>query len=281
MALGVRPLLARASTAYDEAGRIPSGWTALIFAGVLLSAYLTEEIGIALIFGAFVMGLIMPRHAGLTEDVTRRIEDFVVILLLPLFFVVTGLRTDIGLLDRPELWLITVALLAVALLGKLFGAALAARISGFDGRSSAVIGVLMNTRGLTELIVLNLALEKGVISDALFAMLVIMALVTTLITGPMMKAARPAQRAGRSARGGARGGSRAVDGGLPRPARAVGVGCPGGRRGARSTALAGRPACALGATAGAHHHAARATSANRRGPRRPAIRGSPAGRGLE
>ena len=196
MALGVRPLLARASTAYDEAGRIPSGWTALIFAGVLLSAYLTEEIGIALIFGAFVMGLIMPRHAGLTEDVTRRIEDFVVILLLPLFFVVTGLRTDIGLLDRPELWLITLALLAVALLGKLFGAALAARIAGFDGRSSAVIGVLMNTRGLTELIVLNLALEKGVISDGLFAMLVIMALVTTLVTGPMMKALDPRNELG-------------------------------------------------------------------------------------
>ena len=142
------------------------------------------------------MGLIMPRHAGLTEDVTRRIEDFVVILLLPLFFVVTGLRTDIGLLDRPELWLITLALLAVALLGKLFGAALAARIAGFDGRSSAVIGVLMNTRGLTELIVLNLALEKGVISDGLFAMLVIMALVTTLVTGPMMKALDPRNELG-------------------------------------------------------------------------------------
>ena len=196
MGFGVRPLLARASTAYDEAGRIPSGWTALIFAGILLAAYLTEEIGIALIFGAFVMGLIMPRHAGLTEDVTRRIEDFVVILLLPLFFVVTGLRTDIWLLDRPELWLITGVLLAVALLGKLFGAALAARLAGFDGRSSAVIGVLMNTRGLTELIVLNLALEKGVISDGLFAMLVIMALVTTLITGPMLKRLDPRNELG-------------------------------------------------------------------------------------
>ena len=116
-----------------------------------------------------------------------------VILLLPLFFVVTGLRTDVWLLDRPELRLITGVLLAVALLGKLFGAALAARLAGFDGRSSAVI-VLMNTRGLTELIVLNLALEKGVISDGLFAMLVIMALVTALITDA--QAARPAQRAG-------------------------------------------------------------------------------------
>ena len=103
----VRPLLGRVSTAYDEAGRVPGGWIAAIFAGVLLSAYATEEIGIALIFGAFIMGMVMPRHAGLTEDVTHRIEDFVVVLLLPLFFAYTGLRTNIGLLDRPELWLIT------------------------------------------------------------------------------------------------------------------------------------------------------------------------------
>jgi predicted permease len=128
----------------------------------------------------------MPRNAGLTEDVTNRIEDFVVIVLLPLFFAYTGLRTDIGLLDRPILWAITLILIIVAIVGKLFGAAIAARITGFDWRSSFVIGTLMNTRGLTELIVLNLALEKGVISNALFAMLVIMALVTTFMAGPML-----------------------------------------------------------------------------------------------
>ncbi len=86
-------------------GRVPGAWIAAIFAGVLLSAYVTEEIGIAVIFGAFIMGMIMPRHAGLTEDVTHRIEDFVVIVLLPMFFAYTGLRTNIGLLDRPMLWL--------------------------------------------------------------------------------------------------------------------------------------------------------------------------------
>jgi Kef-type K+ transport system membrane component KefB len=186
MAALVRPLLGRVSTAFDEAGRVPAGWIALIFAGVLLSAYATEEIGIALIFGAFIMGMIMPRNAGLTEDVTHRIEDFVVIVLLPLFFAYTGLRTDIGLLDRPILWLITGVLIIVAIVGKLFGAAIAARVTGFDWRSSLVIGTLMNTRGLTELIVLNLALEKGVISNALFAMLVIMALVTTFMAGPLL-----------------------------------------------------------------------------------------------
>jgi Kef-type K+ transport system membrane component KefB len=196
MGLAVRPLLSRASTAYDEAGRVPGGWIALIFAGVLIAAYTTEIIGIALIFGAFVMGLVMPRHAELSEDVTGRIEDFVVTLLLPLFFAYTGLKTNIGLLDRPELWLLTLVLIAVAVVGKMFGAMAAARFTGFDWRSSAVIGTLMNTRGLTELIVLNLALEKGVISEALFAMLVIMALVTTFMAGPFLRLLDPKNELG-------------------------------------------------------------------------------------
>ena len=215
MAAGVRPVLARISTAYDEAGRVPGGWIALIFAGVLISAWATQEIGVALIFGAFVMGLIMPRHAGLTEDVTRRLEDFVVILLLPLFFVYTGLRTDVGLLNTPLLWVMTVVVLVVALVGKLAGAAIAARLTGFDWRSSAVIGTLMNARGMTELIVLNLALDTGVISQALFTMLVIMALVTTLIAVPLLRPLRPEERAGRAAGGGARGGAADVRGPVP------------------------------------------------------------------
>ena len=169
---------------------------AAIFAGVLLSAFATEEIGIALIFGAFVMGMIMPRHAGLTEDVTHRIEDVVVILLLPLFFAFTGLRTNIGLLDRPELWLMTLVLIAIAIVGKLVGAMVAARFTGFGWRESSAIGTLMNTRGLTELIVLNLALEAGVISEALFAMLVIMALVTTFMAGPLLNRIDPRNELG-------------------------------------------------------------------------------------
>ncbi|HEU0317805.1 MAG TPA: cation:proton antiporter, partial [Solirubrobacteraceae bacterium] len=187
MAFAVRPVIARLSSAFDEVGRIPGGWIMAIFAGVLLSAYVTEEINIAVIFGGFVMGMVMPRNARLTEEVTRRVEDFVVILLLPMFFVYTGLKTNVGLLNRPVLWLITGGLIAIAIVGKLAGAAIAARVSGFDWRASAVIGTLMNTRGLTELIVLNLALERGAISNALFAALVLMALVTTLMAGPMLK----------------------------------------------------------------------------------------------
>jgi Kef-type K+ transport system membrane component KefB len=196
MGLAVRPLLSRVATAYDEAGRVPGGWIVAIFAGILLSAWVTEEIGIAVIFGAFIMGMIMPRHAELTEDVTRRIEDFVITLLLPLFFAFTGLRTNIGLLDRPELWLLTGLLILVAIAGKWLGAMGAARFTGFRWRHSAVIGALMNTRGLTELIVLNLALEAGVISEALFAMLVIMALVTTFMAGPALNALDPKNELG-------------------------------------------------------------------------------------
>ncbi len=191
MALLVRPLLGRAAVAYDEVGRLPGAWLTVIFAGVLASAYLTEEIGIAVIFGAFVMGLVMPRHAGLSEDVTRRVEDFVLTLLLPLFFAFTGLRTNVGLLSGEELILITLALCGIAIVGKYGGALIAARTARLPWRESGVLGALMNTRGLTELIVLNLALSTGVISEALFTALVIMALVTTLMAGPILRLLDP------------------------------------------------------------------------------------------
>jgi Kef-type K+ transport system membrane component KefB len=115
----------------------------------------------------------------------------VVIVLLPLFFVYTGLRTDIALLDRPELWLLTVSLIVVAIVAKLAGTMVAARLTGFSWRGSAVIGTLMNTRGLTELILLNLAFELGVISETLFTSLVLMALVTTFMAGPLLRMLDP------------------------------------------------------------------------------------------
>ena len=168
---------------------MPPGWVAAIFAGVLLSAFVTEEIGIAVIFGAFVMGMIMPRNARLTEDVSRRLEDFVVILLLPLFFAYTGLKTNMGLLDRPALWD------DLALSPWRSSASCSApRLPLGSAASTGELGGdrnVMNTRGLTELIVLDLALEEGVISDALFAMLVIMALVTTFMTGPLLRLLDP------------------------------------------------------------------------------------------
>jgi Kef-type K+ transport system membrane component KefB len=198
MVLIVRRVVARMATAFDEVGRMPGAWFAGIIIGVLISAYVTEEINIAFIFGGFVFGMIMPRHARLNEEITRRIDDFVVTLLLPVFFVYTGLRTNVGLLDRPELWLLTLLLIAVAIIGKLAGAAIAARVTGYDWKASSVIGTLMNTRGLTELIVLNLALDVGAISNVLFAMLVIMAVVTTLMAGPLLKLLDPKNEYGRA-----------------------------------------------------------------------------------
>jgi Kef-type K+ transport system membrane component KefB len=196
-----RRLLGRVSKAYDEVGQVPVLWLGVIFVGVLLSAYVSQQIGIAAIFGAFIMGLIMPRRAGLTADVSSRFENFVVLVLLPLFFVVTGLRTQVSALNRPILWVITLALIGVAITGKFLGAMLAARFSGFKLRDSAAIGALMNTRGLTELIVLNIGLDLGVITPRLFAMLVIMALVTTMATTPLLQLlgigppAKPAEQA--------------------------------------------------------------------------------------
>jgi Kef-type K+ transport system membrane component KefB len=191
MGVGVRPLIGRVSRAYDEAGRVPVTWITAIFAMVLLAAFTTEEIGIALIFGGFIAGTVMPRHAGLTEDVTHRMEDFVVLLLLPLFFAYTGLKTNVLLLDRAELVVLTIVLLVVAVACKYGGTVLASRVVGLGWRESGVIGALMNTRGLTELIVLNLALEKGVISEALFAALVLMALATTFMAGPVLNRLDP------------------------------------------------------------------------------------------
>src|ERR1700759_3663971 len=184
------------ATAYDQVGRMPGAWFAAIVIGVLLSAYVTEEINIAFIFGGVVFGMIMPRHARLNEEITRRIDDFVVTLLLPVFFVYTGLRTNVGLLDRPELWLLTLLLIAVAILGKLAGAAIAARVVGYDWKESSVIGTLMNTRGLTELIVLNLALDVGAISKVLVAMLVIRPLLTTIMAGPLPRRLDPKKEYG-------------------------------------------------------------------------------------
>ena len=196
MALAVRPVLARAAVAYDEAGRVPGSWFTIILAGVLLSAFASEQIGVAVILGAFVMGLVMPRHAGLSHEVTQRVEDFVLTLLLPLFFAYTGLRTNVGVLGRPELLLITLGLIAIAILGKYGGTVIASRAMNLPWRQSAALGALMNTRGLTELIVLNLALDRGVISSALFTSLVVMALVTTFMAGPLFKLIDPHNRFG-------------------------------------------------------------------------------------
>ena len=188
MAFLARPILARVADAYEESGHVPAGWVVVVFVGILAAAFLSQRVGIATIFGAFVVGLIMPRHGGLTADISNRLEDFAVIVLLPLFFVVSGMRTNIaGHLGDPTFWVLVLVLTAIAIGGKWLGASVAARASGLDRQGSIAIGALMNTRGLTELIVLNVGLSLGVISQDLFTALVLMALITTFMTGPALR----------------------------------------------------------------------------------------------
>lgn len=183
----VRWLLQRLSKHYNRSGRLTQLVLAGIYMGVVASALITEWIGIHLIFGAFLLGAAMPKNAGLTRELAEKTEDFVLIFLLPIFFAYSGLRTQIGLLNSPELWLLCVAVLGVAIIGKYVGTYVAARVCGISNREASALGWMMNTRGLTELIVLNIGLSLGVISPLLFTMLVIMALVTTFMTSPLLE----------------------------------------------------------------------------------------------
>ena len=149
------------------------------------SALITEGLGIHALFGAFLIGALMPKEREFTKALTERLEG-VTLLLLPLFFAATGLRTSIALVSDAEMWFYCALTVAVAILGKFGGALFAARASGMGWRESGAIGVLMNTRGLMELIVLNIGLEIGIISPALFTILVLMALVTTFMAGPLL-----------------------------------------------------------------------------------------------
>ncbi|AUT04122.1 sodium:proton antiporter [Nostoc sp. CENA543] len=183
--------LQRLAAHYHRAGRLSQLVLAGIYVAVVASALITELIGIHLIFGAFLLGAAMPKNADLVRELAIKTEDFVLIFLLPIFFAYSGLRTQIGLLNRPELWLLCAIVVLVAIAGKYIGTYIAARFSGINKREASALGWLMNTRGLTELIVLNIGLELGVISPLLFTMLVIMALVTTFMTSPLLEWAYP------------------------------------------------------------------------------------------
>ncbi|MBN3889579.1 MAG: cation:proton antiporter [Nostoc sp. JL31] len=182
-----RWFLQRLAKHYLRAGRLSQLLLAGIYMGVVASALITELIGIHLIFGAFLLGAAMPKNEDLVRELAVKTEDFVLIFLLPIFFAYSGLKTQIGLLNRPELWLLCGLVLAVAIAGKYVGTYVAARVSGISKREASALGWLMNTRGLTELIVLNIGLELGVISPLIFTMLVIMALVTTFMTSPLLE----------------------------------------------------------------------------------------------
>jgi Kef-type K+ transport system membrane component KefB len=158
-----------------------------VLVGLLFSAMTAEWIGIHAIFGAFLLGAIIPHDSDVAVDFQHKLEDIVKILLLPAFFAYTGMRTQIGLVSGWQAWGFTALIILVATLGKFGGTFAAARVTGQGWRMSAALGVLMNTRGLMELIVLNIGLELGVISPTLFAMMVIMALATTMATTPILQ----------------------------------------------------------------------------------------------
>ena len=188
MFIVARPLIARAVPILETFDRITEGGMAIIFVCLLLSALATEFIGIHAIFGAFLLGAVTPHNSRVAKELTERLEDLVRVMFLPAFFAFTGMRTQIGLLSTGAEWMLCGIIIVIAVIGKFGGTLFAARMTGLNWRDAAGLGILMNTRGLVELIVLNLGLDLRVISPTLFAMLVLMALVTTFMTTPILDA---------------------------------------------------------------------------------------------
>ncbi len=187
MFLAVRPLMRRVLRLYESRGRMTQDVLGLVLFGLLASAAATEWLGIHALFGAFLYGAILPREREFVRDLTEKLEDLTVVFFLPLFFASTGLRTSIGLVEGPEMWGYFGLIMLVAVAGKFGGSTLAARLTGLSWRESGGLGVLMNTRGLMELVILTIGLDLGVISPALFAMMVLMALATTFMTTPLLE----------------------------------------------------------------------------------------------
>jgi Kef-type K+ transport system membrane component KefB len=182
----VQPILKRWSERFVKKTKLTLNSVAMLFGMMLISSYVTEVIGIHALFGAFMAGIIMPTSLGFRKVITEKIEHVSMALLLPLFFAFSGLRTQIGLLNDSRSWGVCGMIILVAIIGKFGGSCLAAKITGQSWKESLSIGVLMNTRGLVELIVLNIGYDLGILTPEIFAMLVIMALVTTFMTGPLL-----------------------------------------------------------------------------------------------
>ncbi len=184
MFLAVRPLFARLTA--SAKGHVSPGALALTLASIVAAAWTAEAIGIHAIFGAFLLGAVIPHDSALAGRLERGLGGLVTALILPAFFALTGLRTEIGLVSGGYEWAICGVIVLVATAGKFGGTVVAALLTGLDRRHAAGLGILMNTRGLMELIVLNVGLDLGVISPVLFAMMVLMALATTIATTPVL-----------------------------------------------------------------------------------------------
>ncbi|PZF72547.1 cation:proton antiporter domain-containing protein [Taibaiella soli] len=182
----IKPFLSKLLSRKTEDKNIHRSTLALVFVVLLLSAYCAEVIGIHALFGAFLAGVVMPQNWNFRNNLIHKIEDVALVLLLPLFFVFTGLRTQVGLLNTPELGITCLLIILIAVLGKLGGSAFTARFTGETPRNSLAIGALMNTRGLVELVVLNIGYDLGILTPEMFTMMVLMAIVTTLMTTPIL-----------------------------------------------------------------------------------------------
>ena len=182
----IRPGLSRVVARLDNPGEPGPSVAVLVLTTVFVSALFTEAVGIHALFGAFFAGAMMPAHKGFRFFLKTRLEYFSSLFLLPIFFAYTGLRTQIGLLSGAHDYTVCLALLAIAVVGKFGGSMLAGRVTGMSWKEAVGIGALMNTRGLIELIALNLGLDLGVLSPKIFAMLVLMAVITTAMTGPAL-----------------------------------------------------------------------------------------------
>ena len=191
MIYGLQRLLRRFETKFQQKGQLSDNALAFMILLALASALCTEWLGIHLLFGSFLMGAIMPKEQKFVRYVLDRFEPIVITLLLPLFFAFTGLRTNIGLVKGPEMWMYCGLIILVATVGKLGGSMLASWWTGMPAREAAGLGTLMNTRGLMELVILNIGLDIKVISPALFSMMVLMALATTFMTTPVLQAICP------------------------------------------------------------------------------------------
>lgn len=182
----IRPFLRKIGDVYANKEVINKSFVGIIFLILVISATLTEVIGIHALFGAFIAGVVMPANFGFRKVMMEKVEDISLVFFLPLFFAFTGLRTQIGLINSPELLGILVLLISVAVLGKFGGCTIASRLVGESWKNSLIIGTLMNTRGLMELVALNIGYEMGVLPPSIFVILVIMALVTTFMTTPIL-----------------------------------------------------------------------------------------------
>ena len=184
----VRPLMKRILHRCDaRSGELSHNLLGIVLAAIFVSAMTTYQLGIFAIFGGFMMGVLLHDEHAFVTTWRKRISPFVMVFFLPIFFTYTGLRTDIGGLDSVAAWGWCVLIVALATLGKFGGAYLAARFAGMNHTESKILGVMMNTRALMELIVINVGYDLGVISQQMFTILVIMAIFSTVITSPLLR----------------------------------------------------------------------------------------------